>query len=575
MRLLASRPTVNLRTAKDKKAETPSTNLSRPVLSRALQAWPYFVVMAATLLVVLPFARLGIPSGHDFEFHLDSWMEVLGQWKQGIFYPRWASLAHYGYGEARFLFYPPSSWMLGASIGAVLPWKLAPAAYIWVVLTLSGCSMLLLAKRFLTLPHAIFAAVLYAVNPYHIVIVYWRSAFAELLAGALLPLLLLFVLRPLGRATIALGLVAAGAWLTNAPSAVMVNYSLVLLAIVVSIVTRSARPLASAAIAAALGLALSAFYVLPAAYEQKWVNIEQVLSPGLQPQDNFLFTTIADKEHNAFNHLVSVVAACELAALPVVLLFGYRRRSQQRELFWPVAVWATASSLLMISMSAFFWRHLPQLRFIQLPWRWLLCLNAALALLATLASRRWWPRALVCLAMVASLVYAWHRIQAPWWDTAAGITEMQTTFQDSHGYEGTDEYVPDATDAYDINQNARKATFDGQGRAHIVVHKWGAESKHITASVTSPGKLVLRLFNFPAWQVTVNDRRVQTETRSHTGEVLIPVDTGLNEVRVNFVRTWDRILGGIISLLTILLVVTAAFWRWPQSSLLHRLTLRQ
>ena len=51
--------------------------------------------------------------------------------------------------------------------------------------------MFLLARRFLPRRDAIFAAALYAANPYHIVIVYWRSALAELLAGALLPLLLL------------------------------------------------------------------------------------------------------------------------------------------------------------------------------------------------------------------------------------------------------------------------------------------------------------------------------------------------------------------------------------------------
>ena len=55
--------------------------------------------------------------------------------------------------------------------------------------------MFLLARRYLARADAIFAAALYAANPYHIVIVYWRSAFAELLAGALLPLLLLAVLR--------------------------------------------------------------------------------------------------------------------------------------------------------------------------------------------------------------------------------------------------------------------------------------------------------------------------------------------------------------------------------------------
>src|SRR5205814_3043610 len=131
---------------------------------------------------------------------------------------------------------PPISWLLGALLGALLPWKLVPAALVFVALTLSGCSMFLLARRYLGRPDALFAAALYAANPYYVVIVYWRSAFAELLAGALLPLLLLFVIRleERGRrAIVPLALIIAAAWLTNAPSAVMVNYSVALLVVVV------------------------------------------------------------------------------------------------------------------------------------------------------------------------------------------------------------------------------------------------------------------------------------------------------------------------------------------------------
>lgn len=196
---------------------------------------------------------------------MNSWMEVLSQWRLGILYPRWASLAHFGYGEARFIFYPPASWMLGAALGSFLPWKIVPGAYQWIALTLSGCSMFLLARRYLSRRDAIFAAALYAANPYYIVIVYWRSALAELLAGALLPLLLLVVLRSKkqsgkkDRETIlALALIVAAAWLTNIPSAVMLTYSLALLLLVAAILHRSIRPLALGAAALALGLALAA-----------------------------------------------------------------------------------------------------------------------------------------------------------------------------------------------------------------------------------------------------------------------------------------------------------------------------
>ena len=122
-------------------------------------------------------------------------MEILGQWKQGIAYPRWAALAHWGYGEARFLFYPPASWTLGAALGTIFPWKAVPGAYCWIVLTLAGAAMYRLAREWLPPSDALFAAMFYALNPYHLLIVYWRSAYAELLAAVLLPLLLLCISR--------------------------------------------------------------------------------------------------------------------------------------------------------------------------------------------------------------------------------------------------------------------------------------------------------------------------------------------------------------------------------------------
>ena len=517
-------------------------------------------VGAVSFLAITPFFWHGSPSGHDFEFHMFSWMEALGQWKQGIIYPRWASLAHWGYGEARFLFYPPASWTVGAALGALLPWKLVPGAYSWLALTLAGVSMYRLAREWVPAQDALFAAALYAVNPYHLLIVYWRSAFAELLAAALLPLLLLRILRlnqPGFRPVLWLSLILAAAWLTNAPAAVMIHYSAAGLAAVLAVLERSWRSLTRTALAVALGAGLAAFYLIPAAYETSWVNIGQVLAPGVRPQDNFLFTTVADPEHNRFNLLVSTIAAAEIAGLAVAIWFSRAWRSRQRSAWVLLFCWGGIAAIAMLSTTNFLWQHLPKLRFVQLPWRFLLCLNAVLPILLTMATRRWSLRVPAIVALLAVLVIAGYRIQPPWWDTAADIEEMSDGLTEGAGYEGTDEYVPAGADPYELKKDQPQIVDSSGDPLRTETVQWGPAEKHVVVHSNRPGLLTLRLFNYPAWEVMVNGKRVETQTTDVTGQMEIPVAAGRNDVRIHFGRTRDRTIGGLASLLSLGLLLAA------------------
>jgi hypothetical protein len=520
--------------------------------------WAPLLAIASTAFAVeIPFFFLGTPSGHDVEFHLYSWLEVVSQWKRGIFYPRWAALAHFAYGEPRFVFYPPASWALGTLLSVIFPWTVAASIYTWVALVAAGASMFMLARRWLDRRDAIFAAVLYAASPYHLVIVYWRSAFAELLASCLVPLLLLCVLKAVDqgrRAIVPLALVLAAAWLTNAPAAVMVHYSMALLLVFFAWRRRSPRLLLVGVAAVALGALLSAFYLLPAIYEQRWINIDQAVSAGSRPADNFLFIHTTDADHDAFNRFISWVAVWEMSVIFAAVWITKQWRETNRELWNALLGWAVACSVLMFPVSAVLWKFLPKMQFMQFPWRWLLCLSMIFTLFVALGMRRWWWRAVVCAISILVIVMAWRHIQPPWWDNAGDLLEMQDNMQAGRGYEGTDEYTPAGAEPGAIDKDARNVTVAGPAHAAIRVSRWGAESKMFTAEMSAADQLALRLFRYPAWQAEVNGRVVQT-AGSDTGQLLIPVEAGMNRVQIVFIRTWDRSAGGWISLLTVMSMI--------------------
>jgi non-canonical purine NTP pyrophosphatase (RdgB/HAM1 family) len=522
-------------------------------------AWmPLLSIASAAFAVQIPFFFRGTPSGHDVEFHLYSWLEVLSQWKHGVVYPRWASLAHFGYGEPRFIFYPPASWTLGAILSAIFPWTVVADIYVWAVLVAAGVSMFLLARGFLSRRDATFAAVLYAINPYHLVIIYWRSSFAELLASALLPLLVLLLLRAdekRQRVSVFLAWLLGCAWLINAPAAVMVHYSMALLIVILAWQRRSARILLTGTVAVLLGAALAAFYLLPATYEQRWVNIAQAVSAGSRPLDNFLFVHTDDADHDAFNRVISWIAIAEIFVTIVAAWVARSWLRRNRELWGLLVAWTAVCAVLMLPVTGLLWDVLPKMRFMQFPWRWLLCLGVPLTLLIAMAVRRWTSRVAIYLAMLCVLALVWRHYQPPWWDNAADLREMQDNVARGAGYEGTDEYTPIGADPSAVDKNARRVTVDGPARAAIRVYEWSAERKVFTAEMSAADNLALKLFNYPAWRVDVNGRSVEQGTREGTGQMLVPVQAGANRVLITFTRTWDRTAGAWISGLAFLLSV--------------------
>ena len=556
---------------------TTSTSGSN-LLTRPILRW--LILAAVCSLAIVPFLKWGTPSGHDVEFHLYSWMEVLGQWRQGIPYPGWAAFAHWGYGEPRFVFYPPASWMFGAALGSILPWTIVPGVYCWLALVAAGAAMYRLARIWFSPWDAMFAASFYALNPYHLLIIYWRSAYAELLCAALLPLLLLLILRldsPSRRPALWLSLVLAASWLANVPGALMVHYSAAALVLVLALTKKSWRPLWRFSWAAVLGAGLAAIYLVPAIYEQRWINIAEVFSPGVRPKDNFLFTSSADIDHNHFNLLISSVAVSEIIVLICALFVSWRGRKEN--VAWkPLATWGVGSAFVMFSYSLLLWDYLPKFRFVQLPFRWLLCLNVPLAVLLAIAtcgspSRRWLARTATVVCLLAVILIVGAHTQPPWWNTAGDFEDMTQSFGDGTGNEGVDEYVPAGADPSELQKDLPLLSLqpaNGSGIQQIEsplaaqIIDWSPTERHFKLSANRNEDVTVKLFNYPAWKATVNGRRVETLTSEVTGLLIVPLKTGDNDVEIRFAKTRDRQLGDWISLIS--LIGFVAIWAKTRST---------
>ena len=294
------------------------------------------ISLATALVIISPFFSKGNASGHDFSFHAASWVDAAAQWRDGIVLPRWTAGANHGFGEPRFIFYPPLSWMLGAALGFIVPWIYVPAVFIVLTQTLAGLSAFALARRLFPAYPALLCAAVFAANPYALLIIYMRSDFAEQLAMAFLPLLALAAVEVLGlrqdqdrniwRSVAFLAVIFAAVWLANAPAAVLASYSLAAVFLLSAITSRSWQPLLHGCAGLALGLGLAGFYLAPAIHEQSWVNITQALASGLQPSQNFLYATIADVEHNAFNRIASGTAALMIGLTAIFAAATFSRR---------------------------------------------------------------------------------------------------------------------------------------------------------------------------------------------------------------------------------------------------------
>jgi len=553
----------------------------------------------------------GNSCGHDFDFHLVSWLDCQNIWRQGIVYPHWAPSANFGAGEPRFVFYPPLTWMLGAVLGFVLPWQLVSVALTFLLLAATGLATRAFARQALSGGASTLAGCAAIFSGYALFTAYERSAFGELAGGFWIPLLPLLILRDrnpdsavwkraLDGSTAPLSLVVAGAWLSNVPVGIMVSYLLAAVAVAAALLSKSWAHAARAFVSATLGMGLASIFLLPAAWEQPWADLKQTASdPGERIENSWLFGRHADPAlnyHDFVLHQASVIAVIMVAVALGGLVVSWRRKSLAAARRWwvPLALIPLAVMLLQLPISLPVWNLLPKLRFLQFPWRWLLVLEAPMAIFFASAvwpaasARRWSPVAVVaaCAAVLLAVTAIAGLVFFQPCDEEDAVAGMLASWRSGVGVGGTDEYEPpgaddsllakdlpaaclvsdpatvlgkssgepDAAPVWDAAQGSCEETF-AASPARAANH---AEHLEIVANTGQAGYLILRLRSYQAWRVMVNGRPIASLPKRDDGLMAVPIPKGPVDLTVDWIATPDAILGRWLSGLALILL--AALW---------------
>lgn len=359
-------------------------------------AWPKFcglaIALALAVLVALPaIAGPGIVNtrgGGDSPFLVQRTHQMAQALRAGVFPVRWMPDAALGLGYPGFNYY------------AALPYYVSALGYLGGLGVLGGIKLAQLLGFMLaggaayglartlgrSQPAAVLVSVAYSYAPFHLVNAYVRGdALSEFYAMGLFPLALLAAIRlvrqPGVLRALALALVYGALAVTHNISAMLASPILVVWLIVCALTNPRAQRRAAllwGAGALALGLALSAWFWLPALAERELVQLVDQTTGyfhfaghfrGLDlVQRRLMFDYTLDSTRNPFRMGLAQLLA---TILGVGVLLG-RWKTLARGERWIAMLtggsWLVAT-YLMTPLSRPFWDHVPLLDYTQFPWR--------------------------------------------------------------------------------------------------------------------------------------------------------------------------------------------------------------
>ncbi len=480
---------------------------------------------------------------------------------------RWVSDMGYGNGFPLFNYYGVFPYYLGALASYLLGYIGAAKLLFFIPLVLGGPTMYLLAKKLFGSWAGLAAASLYLFAPYRAVDSYVRGAVAESFAIAIIPLVFYFSYKLVQEKKIkyfaGLSFTLAVFLLTHN---IMTILFLPFLAIWICYLffVHGFKNIKFTITSLILGFGMSAFFTIPAFFEKKFVQTKNLTQFELNFRVHF--TTIRQLFlDRVWGYGASRLGPNDglsfqigwphwwlvLGAILIILFLASNLKKSKLYLGLLFVVSFGFSILMTHNRSAFIWEAIDILTFAQFPWRFLSLsiffaslLGGFIVFVIKDSKKAFVAGAIILLTTILN----WNYFKPEKFYSLTDKEKLTGELWQEQQKGAILDYLP--VTAVEPREPASKMPRLLSGEAEIkeFVNKsntWQFEIDSLEDVVVE-----VPVFDFPGWQVEVEDRVYPYADKSSLGRITVNLPKGEYKVKGIFRNTLTRTFSNTISLLS-------------------------
>jgi len=560
---------------------------------------PLIIIFLLSVIICIPFLKPGFYTVHD-----DQQIARLFLFNQSLFAgqfpPRWVDSLGFGFGYPLFLFYPPFVYILGEvfhlfGFGFITSIKLV----FFSSILFSGITMYLFAKEHFGKLAGLIGALFYIMVPYRALDVYVRGALAESFSFAWLPLIL-WSFYKLEKTKNILYLFLSSTFL----ALLMITHNLIFLPFTIILfiylsfqIILSNNKIKSVLLYLAsiiFALSLSAFFWMPAILEKKHTIVDQILltelanfkihfvypqqlwnwpwgfggsAPGLADGISFKIGKI---------HIISSVAVFLLSlAFLVNNKFKFKKSNF---VIINTFILFLFSAFMTTNYSEFIWNLIPQLAYLQFPWRFLIFTSLFSSYLAAaLIYQLKLPiiKLVVSLVLLSLVFVPNFKLFKPQFYRVDLTDQKATSDHEINWYVSSSsfEYIPKGVE---LKKSKLRTSFPNITENELPKTKIESINNlaQMNISDSSPGKLLftvntpqetslkVNIFNFPGWQAKVDNEKTQIHDDNKLKLITLNIPKGIHQISLEFENTRIRTFANLISILSLLILVALFCKKW-------------